>query len=305
MRLAHVLCCIVAASAIAGCQSSALAPQTSANRLGAALRASGSPASQGGSQQSIWTIAAYVYQYSFSGQQLSELQGFSAPVGLCTDPSGDVYVVDEGRQEVFVYAPGQSLPFYIYDDLGETPNSCAFDPTTGNLAVANSANLTIFPPASGTPLVYTTSKMKAYSYLGYDKSGDLYIDGEGIKGGFALAELPAGRGGLINVTVSLTKGKHRAGGLVWDGQDLAISDPLSTVIYRIAVSESSGKILDTWHIANWKLHYTPVFAIDGKRLLFPGHSDVEFFSYPPKGRAKSGFSGNVGNVLTIGPEVIN
>lgn len=307
MNFVRILSWVLAASLIAGCQGAGVAPQAPTSVSGAAVNRLGpsdSPATSG--QKVIWTIHAYVYAYSFSGQQVAELQGFSAPVGLCSDPSGDLYVVDEGRQEVFVYAPGQGLPFYIYDDLGETPSSCAVDPTTGNLAVTNAANVAIFPPASGTPVTYTSSNMKSYSYLGYDKLGNLYVDGEGNKGGFALAELPAGSGKLRFVSLSnLPQGKHRAGGLVWDGQDVAIADPLRNVIYRIAISGSSGNIANTHHVAGWRLHYDPIFAVDGKRLLFPAHGDVEYFSYPPKGRAKNGFSGNIGDILTIAPEVIN
>ena len=297
MRIAGALWCLAAMGLIAGCESSRTTP----------LDVTDSSVRRAASQQSlIWTIAGYVYSYTFSGQKVSELDGFREPVGLCSDPSSDLYVVDAGTDLIYEYAPGQVLPFYIYDDLYESPNSCSFDPTTGNLAVANSANVTIFPPASGTPLTYTATNMKSYAYLDYDASGNLYVDGEGLKGGFALAMLVAQSNNLTGLSLSnLGSGKHRAGGLIWDGQDIAVADPLSTVIDRISISGSKAEIVDSWHIPNWKLHYDPVFAIDRARLLFPRDGELEFFSYPPKGPAKNGFTGDIGTVLTIAPEVTN
>lgn len=259
-------------------------------------------------QNLIWSIDGYVYGYTYSGQLAQELTGFSDPAGLCTDPSGDLYVVDAGRDEVFAYAPGQSLPFYIYDDFGQQPNSCAFDPTTGNLAVTNQDNLTIFPPASGTPLTYTTPQMISYFDDDYDKSGNLYIDGARLEGdrGLAIAELPAGAKTITDIKISLTKEKpHRPGGIMWDGHDVVVADFPNRVLYRVAISGSTGTILDTWHLSHWTRSYPPEFVVTGKTLIFPHFGEVEFFSYPPKGRAKNGFFGNIGGYLTVSPEVTN
>lgn len=293
--------CLIGAALIAGCGGERAATLVPAGPQQPSV-ARGSAA-----QRLIWTIDIYVYGYTYAGQQAVELTGFSDPVGLCTDPSSDLYVVDAGRQEIFVYAPGQLLPFYIYDDFGQTPNGCAFDPTTGNLAVTNKANLTIFPPASAMPLTYTSPQIGSYSYADYDKSGNLYLDGVKTAGGFALAELPAGAKQLTYIkTVNLVKGtRHRAAGIVWDGQDLAVADYASKVLYRIAVSGSTGTIIDTWHLAHWRTSYVPVFVVAGKRLIFPHAGEVQFFSYPPEGHIKNGFLGNIGELLTVSPEVIN
>lgn len=299
MRSIRAVHCILSAAVLAGCQAGTGAPAASVPAL-----SRGRPASS--SQSLLWTIDVYVYAYTLSGQQAEELTGFAEPVGLCSDPSGDIYVVDANKQLVYVYAPGQSLPFYIYDDLGQSPSSCAYDPTSGNLAVANAANVTVFPPASGEPLVYTNATMTSYAFLGYDESGNLYVDGDGPHGRLALAELTAGGKSLTRISISnLSKGTHRAGGLVWDGQDVVVADSYSTVIYRIAVSGHSGDILNTWHIWQWRRRFSPVFAIDGKHLYFPNKGLVEFFPYPPKGRARNGFSGHIGDALVLAPEPAN
>jgi hypothetical protein len=256
-------------------------------------------------QKLIWTIDSYVYAYTLGGKQVAKLVGLYSASGLCTDPSGDLYVTDGDL--IYEYAPGATLPFYIYDDPGQGASSCAFDPTTGNLAVANSGNLTIFPPASGVPIVFTTPNMTSYSYLDYDKSGNLYVDGDGAKNSFQLAELPKGGGSLVSIALpGINNRNHRPAGLVWDGQDLAIADALSTVVYRISISGSTGTVLHAYHISGWRGHFIVVFAIQGKRLFFPIRGSVEFLSWPPtKGRPKNGFFGSIGNVITLGPEAIN
>lgn len=294
MRFVRLFACVLVV-ATSGCRgAAALAPT-----------APGSLAPATSSQKSIWTIDVYVYQYSLAGQQIGQLGGFSDPVGLCTDPSGDLYVVDAGKELIYEYAPGGSLPFYIYDDLGEEPNSCAVDPTTGDLAVTNSGNVLVFPPgSSGTPTAYTASNMSSYAYCNYDASGNLFVDGAQQIKSLRLAELPKGSSSMTAITISnLPKGTHRPGGIQWDGQYVALSDGLANFIYRISVSGSSGKIVSMSHVAGWRLHYNVQFSIQGKRLLFPFPRRLEFFSYPPKGRARGGFTGHIGNrAMIVSPE---
>ena len=307
MKLLRVLGCAIAAAVIVGCQGAS----TTFDRLGATpsmLLRSESLTSHAATQQSvIWTIVDdEVLGYSLAGQQVAGLGSFpQPPMGLCTDPSGDLYVPDAAHV-IYAYAPGQSNPYYVYDDLGENPISCAFDPTTGNLAVANGLNVMIFPPASGTPLKYHSKSFEHYAYLNYDKSGNLYVDGQGAHGAFELAELPAGGTSLKDISISgLPPGEDPAAGLAWDGQDVVVADRLSKELYRIAISGSTGTIIDTWHIAGWTRRYAVAFIIDGKQLFFPRDDEVAFFSYPPGKRPKGGFTGRVGNVLSLAPEVIN
>jgi hypothetical protein len=305
MKPVQFLCCAVAATSIVGCQGAGFSPPAAANLSQAPSHRSASWISPAKSADDVWTIDTNVYGYSFTGKQVEELQGFTEPVGLCSDPSSDLYVVDAGVEKIWAFKPGQSKPYFAYYDLFNTPNACAFDPTTGNLAVANSTNVEIFPPDSGSPLMYTTSQFTSYSFVDYDTSGNLYVDGSGSSSNLQLAELLKGGSTLTNITVSgLGSGTDAAGGLVWDGHDLAVADGASDVIYRISLSGSSGKIIDTWHIAGWTTHYAAGFAVDKTQLLFPESGKVEFFTYPPKSHAKKSFTANAGDVLTVTPELI-
>src|ERR1700729_2040785 len=180
---------------IAGCQGAGTAPQTNARPDARAFRGAGSWISPAAKQQPlIYTPdGSDVFIYTYSGQQVGLLQGFSEPHGVCSDSQGNVYVtdagsVDAGAAVVYEYARGGTLPINVIDDSGQYPNSCAVDPTTGSLAVANDsshANVLIFPPGSFTvPTAYTATNMVDYEFCGYDSAGNLYVDGYGAKASF-------------------------------------------------------------------------------------------------------------------------
>ena len=270
MRKARVLCCAVAAACIAGCQGAGVSPDANASVPTAAKHGAGSWISPAKTSDVIWTVDTNVYGYSLKGKQVGELQGFTEAVGLCSDPSSNLYVVDAGEEVIWEYHPGQSHPFGKLYDLFYTPNACAFDPTTGSLAVANSTNVTILPPASGTPVMYKNPNMTSYSFLDYDKSGNLYVDGSGLSGSFQLAELRAGGSSLNSIAVSgIGSGAANAGGLVWDGHDLAVADGLSNVIYRIAISGSTGTILTRGTSRVGRLTMTPSLRLTARSCSFP------------------------------------
>jgi hypothetical protein len=260
----------------------------------------------------IYTSPVYVEIYTFSGKNVGELRGFSSPAGLCSDAGGNVYVTDAGAQLIYEYARGGSLPINVLDDSGQTPNSCAVDPTTGNIAVTNigpnfngGGNVLIFPPGSGTTgTPYSTPNLSWYEFCSYDSSGNLYVDGQLGTGSFRLSELPSGKKTFTDITLSgITHGgDHNAGGVQWDGQYLAAADGGPNRIYRIAISGSKGKVVHYIHLAGWSLHFAPEFSIQGKWLLFPfgAKGELAFYSYPAGGKPKGGFfAQQIGNDITV------
>ena len=83
-----------------------------------------------------------VYVYSFPGAKLQgTLTGLSVPTGECADKAGDVWIVEEGTNDIVEYAHGGTVPIATLSDPGNAPEACAVDPTTGNLAVANPQTL--------------------------------------------------------------------------------------------------------------------------------------------------------------------
>ena len=84
----------------------------------------------------VATADVYVYSYP-QGALVGTLTGFTRPAGLCVDTAGDVYVTDLFAFQIVEYSHGGTAPIATLKDQRKEPGDCAFDPTTGNLAVSN------------------------------------------------------------------------------------------------------------------------------------------------------------------------
>ncbi|HEY2476999.1 MAG TPA: hypothetical protein VGI19_19620 [Candidatus Cybelea sp.] len=104
--------------------------------------------------------------------------------GECADRKGDVYVVDaEARYLEGLSRAGEG--HYILRDGDGTPLSCAVNPINGDVAVTNNAsppgrgNIVIFPGGGsgygGPPI--SVPHMYTYFFDGYDRRGNLWVDG--------------------------------------------------------------------------------------------------------------------------------
>ncbi len=300
---ARVIAAMIVGLATSRCQSAGIAPaQRAFDGSGSWIRHT---SSQGPLIYGGYGEAVYIYDYA--GEKVGELTGFEGAEGLCSDNHGDVYVADDDRELIYEYPPGGSLPVLVLDDRGERPGGCAVDPTTGALAVMNlgsnfedqDGNVLIFASgSSGTPVEYTAPNIVSYAFGAYDSSGDLYVDGTSSKHGFALAALY--KSGFTEIPLAgYNNRSHRAAGVQWDGQYVAVGDSLQGSIYRIAVSGSSGKIVQTVRVKGWFRHSPVGFAINGKKLLFPLDTKLLFFAYPAGGKKKGGFFGDVGSNVTV------
>jgi len=102
-----------------------------------------------------------------------------------------------------MYAHGGASPIATLSDSGYDPYACSFDPSTGNLAVANYStylggsspgNVAVYPSARGDPTDYTDDELWRYFNCGYDNKGDLFLDGLDDTQHSVFAELPKGSG---------------------------------------------------------------------------------------------------------------
>jgi hypothetical protein len=202
----------------------------------------------GGDEILIWSYPKGEFEGVLTGDGLND------PLGMCTDKSGDVFVANHYSADVIEFAHGGTTPIATLSDSGEYPQSCAIDPTTGNLAVTSyygpygesPGDVAIYAGATGMPTSYSAPNFFLYDYCGYDNKGNLYVDGNTGGGGpsnFLFAELPSGGSGFSDIT--LPQSIYIPNGVQWDGKYVAVGDetaggtPISA-IYRFKIASSGG-----------------------------------------------------------------
>jgi hypothetical protein len=237
-----------------------------------------------------------VYVFALPNDTLvGTLTGFTAPQGECVDAAADVFISDAAAQEIVEYAHGGTTPIATLSDSGWTPQDCAIDPTTGNLAVANNAGpsseggIAIYAHASGTPTYYMDSAIYRPYFCGYDKKGNLFLDGTGIGGGQGLlAELPNGSSSFTNIT--LNQYIYSPGGVLSDGKYVAVGDEGNgyvgtTAIYEFSVRGSSGTIVNSTPFP-YADDITQFWLTDKRSEVIAPDEDgqyVGFFNFPVGG----------------------
>ncbi|MGC9993594.1 MAG: hypothetical protein ABSD52_14540 [Candidatus Cybelea sp.] len=244
---------------------------------------------QAGARQALLyvsdTATNSVSIYSYPRLKLTgKLFGIKRPAGLCVDPrTGDVWVVSELAPEIIEFPHGGTKRMHRLD-LGYGFEACAVD-ASGNLAVARYNNyddpgaLFIFKNGRGKPAIYDSPKMFYYVFVGYDSSGNAFVDGGWNA---KLEELPAGGEKLKNVTPKgLTL--RSPGGVQYDGTNLAVGNAKRGVIYEISNRTIVGKT---------KLNGACVveqFFVDAQRgdVVAPSHchskGEVLIYDYPAGG----------------------
>jgi hypothetical protein len=236
--------------------------------------------------------AVYTYAYP-SGRKIGKLTHLPDASGVCTDTAGDVWIVETAVSHLVEYAHGGTKQIATRDDPGfHDLLGCAVDPSTGNLAVADlggptgGGNVAIYADAKGTPKKYKASSLQAAYFVGYDDSGNLFVDGVNSSGTFELLELPSGGSSLQTITLNESVGFP--GGVEWDGQYIAIGDQKyqdghTSAIYQVAVSGSAGTVEGTTKLTG--SCDVLQFAVSGGTVGAPDAclNDVGLYNYPAGG----------------------
>jgi hypothetical protein len=194
--------------------------------------------------------------YSFpEGKYLGWVEYYagSYPNNLCSDRQGNIYAPSEfgSYAEVLEY----NGPSSVLSDGSNSPDGCAVDPTSGDLAVANTGynnpgNVAIFADAHGDPKYYRAPNLFDYHFCTYDDRGNLYVSGANKSGLPGIAELARGTKKFVAVTVN--KKIRSVGPIQWDGRDFALGygDLYGDVIYRVVFSGLKGKVVGTTDLKN-------------------------------------------------------
>ena len=240
-----------------------------------------------------------VYSYP-RGELQGQLTGFSTPYGSCTDKKGDVYITDFTRNTVAEYAHGGTSAMRTLAVPGSGAFACAVDRASGDLAVTTAgtvsgdgASLAIYRKAKGKAKTYTERAILSYAFCAYDNAGNLFVDGipaHGYGYDFELAELSRGSNALE--PVNLEYGVSWMGGLQWDGQYLAVGQPVVPHIARYTISGSEGTYAGSTSL--YPAYDAVQYILAGKKAIVNNQYyydryivrwDVLVFNYP-KGNEK-------------------
>jgi hypothetical protein len=191
----------------------------------------------------------YIFSYPDpSREAVRAITGIGYVYGPCADPTGKVWVPADDRHgaTVFEFNHGETKPIArIKIPNGDGVGECAVDPTTGNLAVLGTNAVDVFKGAvQGKPIRYAIPNVTVIAST-YDKRGNLFVDGmEGSSAPFLLYELAKGHDEFARLT--LDKPEGFPGGIVWDGQHVAVAtggNGHEAVIYRFKVVGNMGKVV--------------------------------------------------------------
>jgi hypothetical protein len=132
--------------------------------------------------------------------------GFMSAAGECADRNGQIWVVDLLARNVTRWSRSLQMTGELSDNYGY-PWSCAVDPTTGNLAIANFSgtnggpgSVAIYAHARGSGKPIMNPKQLLYQWLGYDTSGNLWVDGKSNAQNFILSSCSASSCRTIKIT---------------------------------------------------------------------------------------------------------
>jgi sugar lactone lactonase YvrE len=306
---------------IAGCGRNAMPLPVAvpdAARIAHAARG-GSWMSAEAAKQNLLYVSDYetddVYAYSYPDGKLSGvlrgiLKTFIYPTGLCTDTAGDVFIPDSGNAGILVYAHGGTKVVRTLHDAGEYPYSCVVDPKSGDLAVVDlesvsgPGGVSIYAQAAGRPRFYNHGFTYKYFFAAYDADGNLFVDAAQDIPSAPFEFLERRAKGKQLEQVTLDADIAIPGGVVWDGQYVAVEDSKTATIDRFAISNLQGKKAGSVTLSEAKFPAQFLVA-DGHVVAAEFHGKrVGFWAYPGGGapaKTIDGFGYPFGIALSDAP----
>jgi hypothetical protein len=224
---------------------------------------------------------------------VAEISGIGSPAGLCSDASGNVWVlaVADNAWNAYEYAHGGTTP--VAEIPIRNPNvvwGCAVDPTTGNLAVFTGVDghgvkrpaVVIYPGARNVkPVKYPLALTPTSG--AYDPNGNLFVDGYvGGNEQFDFAELAKGAKSFAKITIN--RHTEFPGGVEWDGSYIAVDTGglgRRAVIYRLSISRRNATVVGT--VVAKELSES-VFAVGDGTVAATSGRKVLLWAYPQGGQ---------------------
>ena len=250
------------------------------------------------------TGSVYVFSYP-KGTPKGTLTGIPDPQGECVDRKGDVFITTFGGGEILEYAHGGTTPIATLQNPGEYMEGCSVDRKSDTLAVINFAptsgsgngGVSLYAHASGNPTVLTDPSLLLGYQLGYDNSGNLFLDGVNASCQFEFAELPNGSTTFTEISLNATIATP--GGVQWDGKYVAVGDATGGKVYQ--TNGAGGKVEGTTTLSDSDGIYQ--FFIERKTFIGPNvfSANAMFWQYPAGGsptKTLAGFTDPFGAVVS-------
>lgn len=283
--LARLAFCVVASATVAGCGASNEPSAVVTPRLSKSWV---SPAASS-STDLVYALTANsvvsIYSYP-GGTQVGSLTGFASLTGICSDGSGNVWIIDTPSSQtstLYEYAHAGSHPIATLNGP-KSPYVCSVDPASGNLALGDlDSTVAVYTGARGSPTYYSTvGFMEDVRIITYDGSGDLYFRSEQDK--TATGWLQQGGSSVMHFGVT------RRGSYGWDGQHLAIRGlakmPKTNALILFKVVGGGGSKVGQVRLNGCNGTFG-TFSIRGSELAVPclgntGYT-LSYYNYPSGG----------------------
>lgn len=192
------------------------------------------------------SVSIFDYQ---TGKPEGKLGNFAHAVGQCVSANGNVFIADQGFDQVREYAHGRIRPIKTFNAQG-WPVGCSVSPN-GDFAVGNGhlpsqqGDVVVFKDAKGQGRAYSNRNCYEVEYVAYDGKGNLYVLAENSHLSQVICELPRN-----SMTMKLVKSKLKLKnplGAMWDGKHIAIADTYyglsaDMVIYQTKEDANGGLI---------------------------------------------------------------
>ena len=223
---------------------------------------------------SSFTGTVYAFDYE-TGRLLGQLpappEGWLEVQGACVDNGGNAYFANTSLSTIDEYSHDGTYLATIQDP-GQYPAWCSYDPTTGNLAVANvidvsggSGSISIFKDGVLQNTYHPPNLTRVFS-VGYQDgtAGVLWLSGNTSSGSTLVYTFANGQ--FTRVTFHGLRGGSIGGGFQW-----------SAKMHAMNTSGSDA----TGHSVIWQ--FTPAAKIVGKTILDCDGSVCDVVSFFIKG----------------------
>jgi hypothetical protein len=220
---------------------------------------------------------------TYIGELPQPPEGFSGPTGMCSDTKGNVYITNSQSQTIDEYSHGGTYVRAL-SDPNEQPIGCAFDKSSGSLAVSNTlttsdgaGSLAIYTKASGRPRIISGGGFQRIFFPAYaGNSGVLYFDGMNSTYATVYGALRHGKITQISIKGATI---DFPGTVNWSAktQTMNIGDQETALLYQIS---PTGEITGSMPLGD--ALDIPQGTIKGSRFVGPdaGAQNVKVISYP-------------------------